>query len=467
MSLVFYDTETTGISTSFDQILQFGAIRTDTELKEIDRFSTRSRLQGRVLAHPKALFVTGVTVAQLTDSSLPSHYEMMRTIQRQLNGWSPSVFIGYNSLSFDEHLLRSALWKTLHSPYLTNTDGNSRADAMKMVQAVSILRPDIFSIPTGEKGGPSFKLDAIAPANGFDHSSAHDAIGDVSATIHLCGLIAERAPDLWSDFMRFAQKAAVLDFAENEPAFGLIEFRYNKPYVYLLTMIGRNRANQAELYAYDLGVDPAELSGLTDEGLSSRINESPRLFRRIKANAAPILITLDGVPAIAASRSLGNDELLRRAGLVATDSALGARIVAAIERDERPKSPSEHIEEQIYDGFASREDMAVADSFHQKPWEDRAATIDQLADGRLKVLARRLLYDKDPELLRPDARDAERRLISERLLSGATDLPWCTLTQAIADCRKLISAQPAGEAEHLRDYLAYCESRQEELRALD
>ncbi len=38
MGFVFYDTETTGKDTWFDQILQFGAIKTDVEFNEIDRF---------------------------------------------------------------------------------------------------------------------------------------------------------------------------------------------------------------------------------------------------------------------------------------------------------------------------------------------------------------------------------------------------------------------------------------------
>ena len=33
MSFVFYDTETTGTNTTFDQILQFGAVKTDHDLK--------------------------------------------------------------------------------------------------------------------------------------------------------------------------------------------------------------------------------------------------------------------------------------------------------------------------------------------------------------------------------------------------------------------------------------------------
>ena len=45
MAFVFYDTETTGSDTFYDQILQFAAIRTDDALNEIDRFEIRCRIQ--------------------------------------------------------------------------------------------------------------------------------------------------------------------------------------------------------------------------------------------------------------------------------------------------------------------------------------------------------------------------------------------------------------------------------------
>ena len=44
MPYVFYDTETTGTETPFDQILQFAAIRTDDALNELERFNIRCRL---------------------------------------------------------------------------------------------------------------------------------------------------------------------------------------------------------------------------------------------------------------------------------------------------------------------------------------------------------------------------------------------------------------------------------------
>lgn len=44
MNFVFYDTETSGTDTTFDQILQFAAILTDAELNEFGRFEIRCLL---------------------------------------------------------------------------------------------------------------------------------------------------------------------------------------------------------------------------------------------------------------------------------------------------------------------------------------------------------------------------------------------------------------------------------------
>jgi exodeoxyribonuclease I len=43
MAFVFYDLETTGTATAFDQVLQFAAIQTDDELNFIEKFNIRCR----------------------------------------------------------------------------------------------------------------------------------------------------------------------------------------------------------------------------------------------------------------------------------------------------------------------------------------------------------------------------------------------------------------------------------------
>ena len=57
MSFVFYDTETTETNTAFDQIVQFGAVRADHELRELDRFEIRCRLLPYVAPSPGAMRV--------------------------------------------------------------------------------------------------------------------------------------------------------------------------------------------------------------------------------------------------------------------------------------------------------------------------------------------------------------------------------------------------------------------------
>ena len=52
-SFVFYDTETTGTDTVFDQILQFAAILTDDNMRELDRFEIRCRLLPHVVPAKK------------------------------------------------------------------------------------------------------------------------------------------------------------------------------------------------------------------------------------------------------------------------------------------------------------------------------------------------------------------------------------------------------------------------------
>ena len=108
MVFVFYDTETTGTDTAFDQILQFGAIRTDDDLNEIDGIEVRCCLQAHIVPAPMALKMTGITHRMLLDPALPSHHEAMRQVHAKLSDWSPSIFVGYNSISFDENLLRQA-----------------------------------------------------------------------------------------------------------------------------------------------------------------------------------------------------------------------------------------------------------------------------------------------------------------------------------------------------------------------
>lgn len=456
MNFIFYDTETTGINTAFDQILQFGAIKTDAALNEIDRFEIRCRLLPYIVPAPGAMRVTGVNAAQLTDPALPSHYEMIQAIRAKLMEWSPAIFIGHNSLRFDEGLLRQALYKTLHGPYLTNTHGNGRTDTLRMIQAVARFAPDALTIPIDDRGKQVFKLDRLAPANGFDHSAAHDAMGDVEATIHMARLMAERVPDYWLDFIRLAQKPAVMEFMQDEDVFSLTDFFFARPYSWVVSAIGINPDNGSEMLVFDLSNDPEELAVMDAAALVTRLSERPRPVRGLRTNAAPIVVSYDNAPDDIRAALPDLMELRRRAARIKGDSALSKRLMEAYLQTREPREPSEYVEEQIYDGFASHADNAIMERFHSLDWPQRTALINQLSDERLRSLGQRLIYVEAPDVMGETARHDYDKAIARRLMADDETLPWLTYPKALADIDELIANADGAEASLLaghRDYL--------------
>lgn len=436
MSFVFYDTETTGTDTSFDQVLQFAAIRTDADLNELDRIELRCRLLPHIVPAPGALRVTKVTMEQLLHPSLPTHYEMISEIRGKLAEWSPSVFSGWNTLNFDEHLLRQAFYQCLYPPYLTNTGGNCRVDLMKIVQAASHLEPGCLNIPRGGSGRSVFKLDQLAPANGFNHANAHDAVADVEATIHIARLIRDRAPELWSGALRFSQKAAVGVFLEEEPAFVLTEHYFNKPYQFVLTKIGHEPDNEGVVYALDLTASLTELRSLSHPQLVSRLSRSPKLVRRIRTNSNPVLHAVDDVPGGA---RLSPEEAHRRAALVSDDAELVARLVRAFAETRPDRGVSEHVEEQLYGAFIGRDDEARMAAFHAADWGHRLEIVESFEDQRLVELGRRLIFMHQPESLPRGVRAAHERFLARRLSGqGFGIVPWTTLSKADADAQELL-----------------------------
>jgi exodeoxyribonuclease I len=198
MPFIFYDVETTGTRTSFDQILQFAAIKTDDEFNILDTFDVRCRLLPYIVPAPGTLLVTGVTVADITTCPL-SHFEMMRQVHAKMYEWSQggAVFVGWNSMRFDETMLRQAYYQSLLPVYQTNTNGNGRADIMRMAQVVSACTLNTLAIPLQADGKRAFKLGLIAAANNVVLEHAHEALADTNATLGVAKLIKQRAPAMW------------------------------------------------------------------------------------------------------------------------------------------------------------------------------------------------------------------------------------------------------------------------------
>ena len=454
MSFVFFDTETTGLKRGFDQILHFAAVRTDANLNELDRFETRSRLLPHVLPHPSALQTNGLSIERLTDPSLPSHYAMTREVQRTLMAWSPSVFVGFNSIRFDEEMLRHAFFQCLLPPYLTSNHRNCRADALSLVMAADAVSPAQLVIPVGDQGRRTFRLGALAPANGVDHR-AHDALSDALATVELCRLVFQRSPELWQRFVRFSSKATVADFVDAEEGFVLTEFFGGQAYHAAVVCIGRDPDQPNGRLCLTLGGEVEQLARLTQEELQACLSAKPSPIRRLRINAAPILTALFDAPAhmIEDGRI---DELESQARRVKENAALCARLVAAYVASREPYPLSPHLEERIYNGFPGSADEARMAAFHDAPWAERVQIVQRLEDERLRWFGLRLIYVEARSVLPALLRSEVERRLSEQLAGDGTGA--LTYEQALAETDRALQAA-TDETGMLSSYRAYLYNR--------
>lgn len=455
MTFVFYDTETTGLSTDFDQILQFAAIYTDDDLNEQGRFEIRSRLDDHTVPSAGAFKVTGMTIGKVTAQELPSHYEMVCQIRDQLSKWCPTTFVGWNTISYDEHLLRQAFYKCLHPVYLTNTNGNQRSDIMKLAQCVEAFAKDVLVVPLNEKGKPSYKLDQLAPANGFKHEKAHDAMGDVEATIFICRLIKDRAPDAWERMLHCAAKARVESVVNDSPIFVLQDY-YSSLKSYPLTRLGPEPNGYATL-AYDLTVEPDQLTVLDDAQLLARLNKSPRLVRRIRSNVGPLVMpAVEGQPI----SGVAYDTLVARRNYLMERPELVERIVQLSTKE--GKEASQHLEEQIYDGFPTLADSRRMVQFHAAEWCDRFPIVQSFEDARFRAIGLRLILTHCPESLPAEIRQEQEQLLASRLLGHGIDAPpWATLDAVDQEAAQMEAEGHEHLAEMLKEFRAFIAARKQ------
>src|SRR2546428_3547772 len=105
--------------------------------------------------------------------------------------WSPATLLGFNSIRFDEEFLRQAFYQCLHPVFLTNANGNARADVLNLMRAATSLHPTVIRPGVEIDGRFNHRLGALAAANGIAQGKAHDAESDVDAMLGLCRLVRD------------------------------------------------------------------------------------------------------------------------------------------------------------------------------------------------------------------------------------------------------------------------------------
>ena len=210
---LFYDIETTGLNKCFDQVLQFAAIRTDLNLKELERHHIHCRLNKDVIPTPMAMITHRIRLADIQKA--PPEIDAIREIHRLIN--SPgTISLGYNTLGFDVEFLRFSFYRNLLPPY-THQFANQcrRMDLYPMTVMYYLFKRDALKWPELE-GHLTLKLEHLSRANQLAEGQAHDAMVDVEATLALAKkLMAHKT--MWDYVSGYFEKNTDIKRAQQLP----------------------------------------------------------------------------------------------------------------------------------------------------------------------------------------------------------------------------------------------------------
>ena len=429
---VFYDFETTGTSIAYDQPLQFAAIVTDENFNSLETIDIRCRVAPHIIPSPYALKVTNIAPEQTTNANLPTALEFAQTLFAFINKWEPAIWIGYNTIAFDEQMMRQLFYQNLQpNIYATQSSGNSRLDVMKMAHVVFDKARHILEFPLNEKGNPSFKLDMLAPANGFAHDNAHDALADVEATIFILTKIKNADQYLYDELIRTSDKN---EMAQLLKGFVPVEVtqRYggSDPRTYQGCYCGTSTSNANEIGFLDITDDISDLISGDEEAIGEAINSSPKRIRALSLNKAESF------------RAIKNPttEQIEKCSLVANSFDMH-RIVGdklATRFGEQDES-EQNVEDKIFGKFYTWADKERLEQFQSAPWEQRQEITEEFDNTRLKQLGRRLIAFYAPHLLNKKQVQQYQDFVKSKWESDAENVGWTTISTLKKDLADLSS----------------------------
>jgi len=428
-SFYWYDLETFGISPKFDRIAQFAGIRTDIDLNPIgsaDMFYCQPASD--ILVDPESCLITGITPQQCQQKGL---------LEKDFIGKINDIFtepqscvVGYNSIRFDDEFIRYGNYRNLIDPYMREwANGNSRWDLIDLVRACYALRPDGIEWPMHKEGEkrPSFKLTDLTDANNMAHTSAHDALSDVEATIQLARLIKTKQPKLFDYCLKLRDKHFVKS---------LLNWQLLKPIVHISSKIPAERGclalmlplaihatNPNGIICYDLAHNPDDLFDLDIEDIRDRIftpqnelpEDCPRIaLKTIHINKSPVVAPLSVLKGVDLER-IKMDYEVNKQNLAKFKAQ--ASIIHKVQEvfNQAFDDNSDDVDTMLYSGFFATQDKNNFKAIRNLSMQQLKDANFKFKDKRAEQLVTRYIARNYPESLSADENKAWLQDIKHRI----------------------------------------------------
>lgn len=410
-TLYWHDYETSGANPRQDRPVQFAGLRTDEALNEIgDPLVIYCQPARDQLPHPEACLLTGITPQMAEARGLPEP-EFIALIHAQL-AQPGTCGVGYNTLRFDDEVTRFALYRNFYDPYAREWQyGNSRWDVIDLTRMTFALRPEGICWPRHDEGKLSFRLEDLTAANGLAHTSAHDALSDVRATIALARLLRERQPRLYDWLFRLRDKREVsrlLDLAAHTPVLHTSRM-YPSEYgcTTLVMPLLIESGNTNSILVYDLRHDPAEFIHLDSDALAERlftpkealVEGQQRLpVKAVKLNKCPALAPQKVLDQRVADRIGLDTEQCHQHWLLLLQTPDFMQRIKQAYCSERLFAEND-VDCALYDGFASDHDRNLFPQVRNTQPEKLADLAKNFQDGRYTELLFRYRARNYPDTL--------------------------------------------------------------------
>tara|TARA_B100001996_G_scaffold212434_1_gene163101 strand:+ start:135 stop:1553 length:1419 start_codon:yes stop_codon:yes gene_type:complete len=458
-NLVFYDFETCSSNVSYGQIIQAAAVLVNDKFQELDRYEGRCKLSPGIVPEAMALLVNKTTPKMLKETNL-SHYQMVRQLVDKFKKWKNSIFIGYNSINFDEEFLRRTLFKNLEYPYLTNTNGNERGDLFSLARACHLYYPECIKTPISDKNNPVFKLEKLAPMNDIKHNEAHSAIGDVLATIEIAKLLSKKAPNVWKASLMTTNKDKTFQLIRDEQLFCTDFFYYGKSIPFVLTFVCQH-PQWGYPMCFDLKADPNYYFNLSLQALKKELDKKPKVLRTIKHKKHPIIMNPTYGMNFDNYKQLGIKKLNQRAKMIRENKEFAKKIALILDDDAREREDLDsqldvYPEESIYKKFALPEDNKIMPEFHKADWKDKYSVIQKFKDDRMQYFGKKILYEESPQSLPKEEYELVHKEVASRILS-TNEEKWNTIPRTYSEIDTLRNKfkEDKGKLKALEDINSY------------